>query len=40
MNHIKIQRVMTPYGYEDKNINCLIGRIIPEHLKDNPITLL
>lgn len=27
-------------GYEDKNINCLIGRIIPEHLKDNPNTLL
>lgn len=27
-------------GYEEKNINCLIGRIIPEHLKDNPNTLL
>ena len=27
-------------GYEEKNINCLIGRIIPEHLKDNPNTLI
>lgn len=27
-------------GYEEKNINCLIGRILPENIKDNPNILL
>ena len=27
-------------GYEEKNINCFIGRIIPDNIKDNPNMLI
>ena len=27
-------------GYEEKNINCFIGRIIPDNIKDNPNILI
>lgn len=33
MNHIKIQRVMTPYGYEE-DYWCIDGKVLPNHLDE------
>ncbi len=33
MNHIKIQRVMTPYGYEE-DYWCMDGKILTDYLDE------